>query len=136
MNNTVAWIGSLGVGSALGIGVFVFLVPDVLLYTTLALFWMIGVRLTIRHEYDIPGLAKRVSGPSNWNAARWSGVFGGLIPFTAVGISLSLPISTELRFALILFVWGVELAMVNLGIAMIVDAEDEQNTSMTTENAV
>ena len=136
MDNTVAWIGSLGFGSALGICVFVFLVPDVFLCAALALFWIIGVRLTIRYFNRMPGMSKRVPGPSNWNAARWSGAFGGLIPFTSLGISFSLPISTELRFALILFVWGVELAMVNLGIAMMVDAEDEEGTSVTTENAV
>jgi hypothetical protein len=66
MNNTVAWIGSLGVGSALGIGVFVFLVPDVLLCATLALFWIIGIRLTIRYFNHMPGMSKRVPGPSNW----------------------------------------------------------------------
>lgn len=120
MRQRLSAVGAVLVGTVVAAGLFA-LVEDPTLAVVTGLFWAIGVGLLARH------LRLEESRPAfdgnDWSVARWSGAFGGLMTLAAVlGVSPTLPISTELRLGLGLLVVGVALASVNLGAAMMLDA--------------
>jgi hypothetical protein len=113
MNRVASWLVALTVGGAVGGGTFAALVPDAALAACSALFWTLGVGLTLTRNRSVllstPGGARQ----------RWSGAFGGLAALAAgLGVAPTLPVSPDLRFALGLFVIGVSLAMANVGMRM------------------
>jgi drug/metabolite transporter (DMT)-like permease len=97
------------------------LVADFALAAVTGLCWGGGVALTLRH-LDSP-LGTSTGG---WSVARWSGAFAGALTLAAtVGVSPSLPVSNDLRFALGSLVVGFGVLVFNLGGAMVLDATPE-----------
>lgn len=112
MNDRRALVVSLFVGLAVGAASHALLVPDAALAAALALFYAAGTRLLIRFD---PVLA----GSGRASVGKWGGAFAGLVTLAGtVGVSPSLPVSTDLRFALGLLVIGVGATAFGLGAGM------------------
>ena len=112
MNDRRALAVSLLVGLAVGTTSHSVLVPDAVLSAALALFYAAGVRLLIRFDPQLAGSGRASVG-------KWGGAFAGLVTLAGtVGVSPSLPVSTDLRFALGLLVIGVGATAFGLGAGM------------------
>ena len=109
------------VGLVVAVSVGRLLVADLALAAVTGLCWGGGVALTLRH-LDSPIGASH----GGWSVARWSGAFAGTLTLAAtVGVSPSLPLDADLRFALGLLVVGFGVLVFNLGGAMVLDATPE-----------
>jgi hypothetical protein len=115
------------VGVAVAAGTFVGLVDAPALAVTSGLFWAVGVSLTIRH-YGVVGRAEE------WRRARWSGAFGGLSTLAAFG-ALWTPVSADLGFALGVFVPGVALTTMHLGLGLGLEYATETGDDGTATTA-
>lgn len=121
-----AWLGALALGAAAGAGTYAWLVADVVFAVVLACFVALGMALTVRN-YALVGR------PDDWETARWSGAFGGVVSLAMlVGLSPSLPVPAELRLALGLFVGSVALTAMNLGLAAGLESRNERGTEEPT----
>lgn len=112
MDRRIRWLAALTLGVAIGGGTY-WLVADPLFSAVVALFWTVGTGLSIVYLLPQTGRA------DDWEQARWSGAAGGLMAMAAIlGVSPTLPISADLRLALGVFVIGIWLAAVNVGLAL------------------
>jgi len=117
MDRPLQWTVALAVGASIGGGTYVWLVDDPLFAGVAVLFWTFGTGFSI--DYLIPQTGRS----DDWATARWSGAAGGLMALAAtLGISPTLPISADLRLALGLFVVGIWLTAVNVGLALGLEA--------------
>jgi hypothetical protein len=113
MHRALSGAFSAMVGSVVGGGTYVWLVADPMFAFMLAFFWALGIALTLRY------LARYTSPGDDWQTARWSGAAGGLMALAATfGVSPTLSITSDMRLALGLFVLGVFLTALNIGLAM------------------
>ncbi len=120
MDRPLPWLLALSFGASLGAGSYAWLVADPPLAAGIGLFWALGLGLSIR-RHAIVGRSR------DWQTARWSGAFGGLVTLAmTVGLSPTLPVSPELRLALGLFVGGVALTTMNLGMGAGLEYADEK----------
>jgi hypothetical protein len=115
MNRIRAWLLAAVVGIAVGGGTFVWLVEDLLLAATLAFVNAVGAWLFIEYAATLPGM---IHG-DDWQTVRWNGAFTLVALVGALfGVSLTLPISNELRFALQWLVLSVGWTGMFFGVAM------------------
>ncbi|WP_181686107.1 hypothetical protein [Halorhabdus salina] len=113
MHRALSWTFSAVIGSAVGGATYAWLVADPMFAVMLGLFWALGIALSLRY------LARYTSPGDDWQTARWSGAAGGLMAGAAtLGISPTLPITSDIRLALGLFVLGVFLTALNIGLAL------------------
>jgi hypothetical protein len=106
------------VGLAVAVGLHELLVADLALAVVTGGCWGGGVALTLRHLESPMGTSS-----GGWSVARWSGAFAGTMTLAAtLGVSSSLDIPSDLRFALSLLVLGFGVLAFNLGGALILDA--------------
>ncbi|ESP87646.1 hypothetical protein [Candidatus Halobonum tyrrellensis] len=116
--STARLLASLA-GVAVGGGTYYWLVADPVFAATVGLFWAVGVGLSVRHREWL------FASSDDWDRRRWSGAFGGLVTLAVLfGVGPSLPLSNDLRFGLGLLVSGVALTATNLGIGLVLDADD------------
>ena len=113
MDRPVRWLLAAVFGVSIGTVTYVALIDDPLFAGVTALFWALGVGLSVQYLGPQTGQAQ------DWTKARWSGAAGGLTALAAtLGISPTLPITSELRLALGLFVVAIWLTAVNIGLAL------------------
>ena len=106
------------VGLAVAVGLHELLVADLALAVVTGGCWGGGVALTLRHLDSPMG-----ESGAGWSVARWSGAFAGTLTLAAtLGVSPSLHVPSDLRFALSLLVVGFGVLAFNLGGALILDA--------------
>ncbi|MFB6202026.1 MAG: sterol desaturase [Halorhabdus sp.] len=113
MDRRHSWTLSAGFGISVGGGTYLWLVDDPLFTVVLALFWALGAGLSVTY------LLPQTADGQDWVHARWSGAAGGLMALAAtLGVSPTLPISADLRLALGLFVVGIWVTAINVGLAL------------------
>lgn len=123
MNSRQWWGASVAIGVLLTGGVYRWFAADPLLTGSVGLFWTIGLGLSHRH-WAIWGRNDGVS----W----WSGAFGGLATFAATISVTSFP--PDLGFTVGLFIIGVCLTMVNIGIELAHEHGDHTRSEQATGN--
>jgi len=115
MKKTTAWLLTTVVGVAIGVATFVWLISDALLAVALGFIYGVCTRLWTQYGSTLPG---KIRG-DDWNTTRWSAVFVLVVMGTTmVGVTATLPMSSELRLALQLLVLGTGFAGLLLGVAM------------------
>jgi len=120
MDRPIRWTLALVFGVSVGAGTYVGLVADPLFASVMVLFWTLGTGWSI--EYLVPQTGRA----DDWETARWSGAAGGLTALAAtLGVSPTLPISPDLRLALGVFVVGLWLTALNVGLALGLEATAE-----------
>lgn len=113
MDREVAWGMASVVGIAIGSATYAALVADPMFATMVAVFWALGLGLTMQY------LAQYTGANREWRIARWSGAAGGLVTLAAtLGLSPTLPITSDLRLALGIFVLGLWVTALNVGLAL------------------
>jgi len=113
MDREVAWGMATVVGIAIGSATYAALVPDPMFATIVAVFWTLGLGLTMQYLVQYTGASRE------WRIARWSGAAGGLVTLAAtLGLSPTLPITPDLRLALGIFVLGLWVTALNVGLAL------------------
>jgi drug/metabolite transporter (DMT)-like permease len=106
------------VGLTVAVGLYELLVADLALAVVTGVCWGGGVALTLRHLDSPIGTSS-----GGWSVARWSGAFAGALTLAGtIGVSPSLHVPPDLRFALSLLVVGFSVLAFNLGGALILDA--------------
>ena len=124
MNNSTAWALTAIVG--LGVGALSYwLIENPLLSGTLAVVYATCTRLTTDYASVLPGEIKG----DEWETTRWSVAFIVLVMGASLfGISATLPISLELRFAFQMLVFGIGEAGLLFGVAMTRSQLDSKNS--------
>lgn len=113
MKRSLRWTLALALGVTVGGGTYVWLVADPLFGAVSALFWTLGTGWSM--TYLVPQTGRT----DEWASARWSGAAGGLTALAAtLGVSPTLPISSDLRLALGLFVVALSMTAINVGLAL------------------
>lgn len=114
MNRRVYWLLSVVVGLAVGAATYRYLVADLPLALTNAVLAGAGVGLTVRNQQTLTErYGEAASGRPNW----WHAGLGPLVIVAGVfGLSPTLPISTDLGFALTVLLAASILLAWNLGV--------------------
>jgi len=107
IRSRVQYAGSLIVAVVVG-SVLYGLVGDVSFASATGIIWGTGVALSIHLYRSYPSL----DAEPTWERKRWVGVSTGILTLAALlGVSPSLPISTELRIGLSVLVIGTGFAV-------------------------
>lgn len=122
MKRSLAWTIGTFVGAGVGLGTWLALAVDPALPAALAVVYGVGVGLLLRSR---SALQRRFGEPTD--PELWSGAFGGFATLVSlVVVNASLPLSLDYRYALGLFVLGVALVTLSIGIRMTLERAGER----------
>ena len=132
MRSSLQWVLGGATGVLVGSGLY-WLASTPVLAAVTGLVWGIGLALNLRLSQqqlsDTDG--------TGWRSARWIGLGGGGITLAAIiGVSPSLPISTELRLGLSTLVIGTGLLATSTAMLAVVERQPPtSNTEPKTDDS-